>query len=74
MLELLTLEPECHLDQTGRLDGATPLHLAVAIEAPDLRKDFIEFLLEKGANYTFVRRFSTITMVTTFDLDTGYGI
>jgi len=77
VLEYILSHEECDVDPINRLDRTTPLHLAVVIEDPKVRKDFVESLLDAGADHKFVRlilRFSTVTMITTCDLDTGYGI
>jgi hypothetical protein len=49
------LEDEgCDVDYTNRLEGATPLHLAVKIKEPELRAFIVDSLLDAGANTLFV--------------------
>lgn len=40
----------CDVDPVNRIEGATPLHLAVRIEHIALRKHIVESLLEAGAD------------------------
>ncbi|KAF7307617.1 Ankyrin [Mycena indigotica] len=40
----------CDVDPINRLEKATPLHLAVRIENPDLRRRVVTSLLEAGAD------------------------
>ncbi|KAI0253194.1 ankyrin [Lactifluus subvellereus] len=40
----------CDVDYVNRLEGATPLHLAVKIEQPELRALIVDSLLDAGAN------------------------
>ena len=51
--ELLEQEG-CDVDYTNRLEGATPLHLAVKFEEPELRAYIVDSLLDAGANTSFV--------------------
>jgi len=54
-LEVLNelLEHEgCEVDNVNRLEGATPLHLAVKIEGSELRALITDCLLDAGANMT----------------------
>lgn len=44
----------CDVDYTNRLEGATPLHLAVKIKEPELRAYIVDSLLDAGANTLFV--------------------
>lgn len=77
MLEHILSHEECDVDPVNRLEKATPLHLAVATEDPEVRVYLVESLLEAGADYTFVRLIlcvSTITMVTACDMYIGYEI
>jgi len=52
--ELLDHE-NCDVDYTNRLEGATPLHLAVKIEEYELRAYIVDCLLDAGANISYVR-------------------
>ncbi|CAK5275681.1 unnamed protein product [Mycena citricolor] len=40
----------CDVDPVNRIDKATPLHLAVVIDDPELRKYIVDSLLEAGAD------------------------
>ncbi|TFK42173.1 ankyrin repeat-containing domain protein [Crucibulum laeve] len=40
----------CDVDPVNRIDKATPLHLAVQLEHPELRLHIVESLLEAGAD------------------------
>jgi len=40
----------CDVDYVNRIEGATPLHLAVKIEQPELRALIVDSLLDAGAN------------------------
>lgn len=48
----------CDVDYTNRLEGATPLHLAVKIKERELRAYITDCLLDAGANMLYVRVFS----------------
>lgn len=57
---------KCDVDPINRLEGSTPLHLAVKLEDPEARLHFVEELLEAGADDTCVhslRRSSTVATV-----------
>jgi len=54
----------CDVDFTNRLEGATPLHLAVKIEEPGLRAYIIDCLLDAGANMLYVRVYSLPPILT----------
>ncbi|KAI9511891.1 ankyrin repeat-containing domain protein [Russula earlei] len=47
--ELLEYE-DCDVDLVNRLEGATPLHLAVKIKEPELRALIVDSLLDAGAD------------------------
>jgi hypothetical protein len=53
--KLLGHEDGCDVDYTNRLEGATPLHLAVKIKEPELRAFITDCLLDAGANMSYVR-------------------
>ena len=40
----------CDVDYINRLEGATPLHLAVKIKEPELRAFIVDSLLDAGAD------------------------
>jgi ankyrin repeat protein len=40
----------CDVDYTNNIEGATPLHLAVKIEEPELRALIVDSLLDAGAD------------------------
>ncbi|KAI0273979.1 ankyrin [Russula aff. rugulosa BPL654] len=48
--KLLGHEDGCDVDYTNRLEGATPLHLAVKIKEPELRAFITDCLLDAGAD------------------------
>lgn len=48
----------CDVDYTNRLEGATPLHLAVKIEEPELRALVVDCLLDAGADMAYVLVYS----------------
>ena len=54
MEHILTHE-DCDVDPINRIERATPLHLAVRIDEPELRRYVVESLLDAGANTWFVR-------------------
>ncbi|KAA1467859.1 ankyrin [Dentipellis sp. KUC8613] len=50
ILESLLTHEECDVDPINRLEGATPLHLAIRLEDKDTRKYVVESLLDAGAD------------------------
>jgi len=54
VLEHILSHENCDVDPVNRIDKATPLHLAVQLEDPELRKYIVESLLEAGADTTYV--------------------
>ncbi|EIM92840.1 ankyrin [Stereum hirsutum FP-91666 SS1] len=50
VLEHILTHEDCDVDPVNRLDKATPLHLAVQTEDPEMRRYLVESLLEAGAN------------------------
>ncbi|KAN0117952.1 Ankyrin repeat-containing domain protein [Russula decolorans] len=50
VLDRLLEHEGCDVDYINRLEGATPLHLAVKIEEPELRAYITDCLLDAGAN------------------------
>jgi hypothetical protein len=48
----------CDVDPRNRIEGATPLHLAVRIEHPALKHYIIESLMDAGADATYGCRHS----------------
>jgi len=51
VLEYILTHEGCDVDPINRIDRATPLHLAVGLEDPELRAEIVESLLEAGADY-----------------------
>lgn len=49
-IEHILSHDECDVDPVNHLEGATPLHLAVKIEDPGVRKYIVEQLLDAGAD------------------------
>jgi len=52
VLEEILSHDECDVDPINKLEGATPLHLAVATEILTLRLYLVESLLDAGADFT----------------------
>ncbi|KAJ6541653.1 ankyrin repeat-containing domain protein [Mycena capillaripes] len=50
VLEHILSHEECDVDPINRTEKATPLHLAVRLEDPELRKYIVESLLDAGAD------------------------
>ncbi|KAF9027135.1 ankyrin [Hymenopellis radicata] len=50
VLEHILSHEECDVDPINRIEKATPLHLAVQIEDPELRLHVVDSLLEAGAD------------------------
>jgi len=57
VIEHILAHENCDVDPINKLDKATPLHLAVMIEVAEVRKDFVESLLEAGADYTIRNKY-----------------
>jgi ankyrin repeat protein len=51
VLEHLLCYDGCDVDPINRLEKATPLHLAVVTEDPQLREELVKSLLDAGADY-----------------------
>jgi len=52
VLEDILSHEECDVDPNNSLTGETPLHYAVKLEDPELRRHITESLLEAGADTT----------------------
>ncbi|KIY65728.1 ankyrin [Cylindrobasidium torrendii FP15055 ss-10] len=50
VLEHILSHDECDVDPINRVEKATPLHLAVQVQHPQLRRHLVESLLEAGAD------------------------
>ncbi|KAK0465975.1 uncharacterized protein EV420DRAFT_1617459 [Desarmillaria tabescens] len=50
VLEHILSHEDCDVDPINRIEKATPLHLAVKLEHPGLRKHVVNSLLEAGAD------------------------
>ncbi|KAK7063607.1 ankyrin [Favolaschia claudopus] len=50
VLEHILSHEDCDVDPINRIEKATPLHLAVQLEDPELRKYIVDSLLEAGAD------------------------
>ncbi|TRM70611.1 ankyrin repeat-containing domain protein [Schizophyllum amplum] len=50
VLEHILSHDDCDVDPINRIEKATPLHLAVKVEHPELRKYLVDSLLEAGAD------------------------
>ena len=53
VLEHILSHDECDVDPINRIEKATPLHLAVQLEDPELRLHIVDSLLEAGADTTY---------------------
>jgi hypothetical protein len=56
VLEHILSHEECDVDPINKLEKATPLHLAMRVEDPELRDYIVSNLLEAGADITYVDR------------------
>lgn len=54
VLEHILSHEDCDVDPINRIEKATPLHIAVRIEDPELRRHITESLLEAGADTSCV--------------------
>lgn len=59
MLEHILSHDECDVDPVNRLEHATPLHLALQLEDPELRKHVVESLLDAGADTRYFAPFAS---------------
>ncbi|KII93121.1 hypothetical protein PLICRDRAFT_26452 [Plicaturopsis crispa FD-325 SS-3] len=50
VLEHILSHDDCDVDPINRIEGATPLHLAIKLEDPELRKHIVGSLLDAGAD------------------------
>ena len=50
VLEHILEHEDCDVDPINRLEAATPLHLALQLEDPELRLAVVESLLDAGAD------------------------
>ena len=50
VLEHILSHDECDVDPVNRLEGATPLHLAVRLEDEETKKLVVSSLLDAGAD------------------------
>lgn len=50
ILEHLLEYDGCDVDPQNRIEKATPLHLALRIDDPEVRSEVVESLLEAGAD------------------------
>jgi len=57
VLEHILAHENCDVDPINKLDKVTPLHLAVTIEDAELRKNFVESLLDAGADFTIRNKY-----------------
>ena len=54
MLEHILSHDQCDVDPKNRLEHATPLHLALRISDPDIRREVVESLIDAGADASYV--------------------
>ncbi|PBK93586.1 ankyrin [Armillaria gallica] len=57
VLEHILSHEDCDVDPINRIERATPLHLAVKLEHPELRKHVVDSLLEAGADTSIRDKF-----------------
>ncbi|PBK59343.1 uncharacterized protein ARMOST_17139 [Armillaria ostoyae] len=57
VLEHILSHEDCDVDPINRIEKATPLHLAVKLEHPELRKHVVDSLLEAGADTSIRDKF-----------------
>ncbi|KAK0185156.1 ankyrin repeat-containing domain protein [Armillaria mellea] len=57
VLEHILSHEDCDVDPINRIEKATPLHLAVKLEHPQLRKHVVDSLLEAGADTSIRDKF-----------------
>ncbi|KAK0501047.1 ankyrin repeat-containing domain protein [Armillaria luteobubalina] len=57
VLEHILSHEDCDVDPINRIEKATPLHLAVKLEHPGLRKHVVNSLLEAGADTSIRDKF-----------------
>lgn len=50
VIEHILSHDKCDVDLVNRLDGATPLHLAIGISDPNIRRQVVESLVDAGAD------------------------
>ena len=50
VLEHILSHEQCDVDPINKIEGATPLHLAINIEHTALRRHIVESLLDAGAD------------------------
>ena len=56
VLEHILSHEDCDVDPVNRIEGATPLHLALQLENQELRQFVVESLLDAGADTRCVRQ------------------
>ncbi|KAK0209200.1 ankyrin repeat-containing domain protein [Desarmillaria ectypa] len=57
VLEHILSHEDCDVDPINRIEKATPLHLAIKLEHPELRKHVVDSLLDAGANTSIRDKF-----------------
>jgi len=62
VIEHILSHDECDVDPQNRIEGATPLHLAVRISEPGLRFRIAHSLLEAGADTTIKTKKGTLAL------------
>lgn len=56
VLEYILAEEGCDVDPINRIEGATPLHLAIKLEDRELSLAIVDSLLEAGADFKYAPR------------------
>jgi len=62
VLEYILTQEECDVDPINYTDKQTPLHLAVRLDDPNLRRDVVESLLDAGANTTIKDKYGSTAL------------
>ncbi|OCH95701.1 ankyrin [Obba rivulosa] len=61
-LEHILSQDNCDVDPINRIEKATPLHLAVKLADPEVRKQVVESLLDAGAETTIKDKYGETPM------------
>jgi hypothetical protein len=60
VLEHILSHDECDVDPINKIEKATPLHLAMRIEDPEMRLYMAESLIDAGADLSYVLSFASL--------------
>jgi ankyrin repeat protein len=62
VLEYILTHEDCDVDPINYTDKQTPLHLAVRLDDPDVRRQVVESLLDAGADTTIKDKYSSTAL------------